>query len=88
VFNSYIVVCLNKRFVRVLGSYKPDSLRRFSILPNLFSSPSIYLALEHYVSDKPLERAMYRLPLGRISLLFHLGKHAFCFVVDTMRASW
>lgn len=64
----------------------PDSLRRLSIRPRRFSSPSIYFALQTISAEVCSDSGQAILPLGRLAFLFYLGKDTFGFVVLAVSA--
>ena len=74
----------------------PDSRSKLSMRPNLFSRPSMYLALDAYgklssagpaCGQQRVAGIRKDVPLGRIALLLDLGEDAVGFVIDAMRAS-
>ena len=69
---------------------RPESRSSDSILPNRFSSPSMYLALDRCRVSAPSEynQPSVRLdvPFRGIPFLFNLGEYTIGLVVETMRA--
>lgn len=70
---------------------RPESFNNDSMRPNLFSRPSIYLALftqqvSANCSRKNTASRSQSIPFGGIPLLLDLRKDTFCLVVQAVRA--
>jgi hypothetical protein len=66
-------------------SNSPDNFNKLSILPNLFSSPSMYFALANISGSQKKQMRHIRLPLRRISLFLYSCENAFRLIIYTMR---